>query len=86
MGQCSVGRLYRSALHQGREFQQPHRALGEARRLRGDAVAVLLEHGAAKVGANSFARTRIVQRRGRNESGPTTPAALRRCEFIRTRR
>ena len=55
MGQRAAGRLHRSALHPSRKFQQPHRAFREARWLRRDAVAILLEHGTPEV---RFARRR----------------------------
>ena len=51
LGQHPVGRLHRGALHPGRQFQQRDGALDQARRLRGDALAVLLEHGPAEVRA-----------------------------------
>ena len=49
VGQHPVGRLQRGAVHPGRQLQQRDGALGQARRLRGDALAVLLEHGPAEV-------------------------------------
>ena len=49
VGQHPVGRLHRGAVHPGRQLQQRDGALDQARRLRRDAVAVLLEHGPAEV-------------------------------------
>ena len=49
VGQRAGGRLHRGAVHPRRQLQQRDRALGEARRLRRDALAVLLEHRAAEV-------------------------------------
>ena len=49
VGQGAGGRLHRGAVHPRRQLQQRDRALVEARRLRRDAVSVLLEHGAREV-------------------------------------
>ena len=64
VGQGAAGRLHRGALHPRRQFQQRDGALGEARRLRRDAVAVLLEHGTAEVEAvHGSARVPLRRRR-----------------------
>ena len=49
VGQHPVGRLHRSPVYPRRQLQQRNGALEQARRLRGDAVAILLEHGPAEV-------------------------------------